>query len=732
MTIANTKSLLAKLLATENLTVQHQNAPTASFNVKDRILTLPIFADGMSNAVYDLMVSHEVGHALWTPQDGWHDAVCDKGQVFKGFLNIIEDARIERKVKAKYPGLVKAYREGYAELLQKNFFGLEGHDITEMSFIDRINLHFKLGTLVNLKFEGDEAVWVEKIAKAETWDEVMDIANSIFEEEMEKAEEEIEQQIPAQPQMGGNQDSDDSDDSDDDGEKENNEPTQGQGSSKSDDNSDEDGEEEGDSSGDEDEEEGEEETTSNSFDYSDDEDFDDEDEIEEQQTAEEKISSITDGAFRSNEERLVKQSDKEYKYYKFDTIESSDMVIPFKKILSDYAEMWSMVPSVRTETEQKMALWKDNNTKIINYMVKEFELKKKADEFKRASVAKSGELDMKKVFQYKFNDDLFKRVTTVPGGKNHGFVMLLDWSGSMAPSMSSTIDQLINLVMFCRKVKIPFDVYAFTDGYFDREEPRYRPDYTALPIDTLVPGRHAKLMQLFSSDMKIVDFNEALLGLMGIRECLDNGRYYRFNMPSKLQLGGTPLDDALLVMPDLLNKFVAKYRTQITNLVVLTDGDSHNCDSVVGDEHGKGTYSVYGGYRQEQFVTDVVTKVTKKVDRSMTTTLIDLIGTRCKVNTIGFFVMENKPREIRNVASRFGIWNTDIVKTIREEKFAEVKTAGYDSYFLIPAGKEMETMGGFEVEDGLSKARLATAFKKNAKSKTANRVLLTRLMEIAA
>lgn len=103
MTIANTKSLLAKLLATENLTVQHQNAPTASFNVKDRVLTLPIFADGMSNAVYDLMVSHEVGHALWTPQDGWHDAVCDKGQVFKGFLNIIEDARIERKVKAKYP-----------------------------------------------------------------------------------------------------------------------------------------------------------------------------------------------------------------------------------------------------------------------------------------------------------------------------------------------------------------------------------------------------------------------------------------------------------------------------------------------------------------------------------------------------------------------------------------------------------------------------------------------------
>lgn len=730
MNIANTKSLLAKLLATENLTVQHMNAPTASFDVKNRVLTLPIFADGMSNEVYDLMVSHEVGHALWTPEAGWHEAVCDKGPAFKGFLNIIEDARIERKVKAKYPGLAKAYRDGYKELLEKDFFGLAGHDITAMSFIDRINLHFKLGTLVNLPFEGEEAEWIAKISKADSWDEVMKIASDLFASELEKAEE--EQEIPnfpmPNPVMGDSEENEEDDSEENDGEEM---EVSGNPNSSKDSDDEEEGEEEGSASGDEEEEDGEEDSFD--FDYSD-EDGDDFEDEEFEQTPEEKISSLTDGAFRKNEERLVKQSDRDYKYYNLATINSDPMVVPFKKILADYAEMWSTNPHQKTETEQKLGMWKDNNTKIINYMVKEFEMKKKADEFKRATVSKSGELDMNKVFQYKYNDDLFARVTTIPGGKNHGFVMLLDWSGSMAGSMSSTIDQMINLVMFCRKVKIPFDVYAFTDGYHDRyAENSTRPVYSVNPVNTLVPGRDSNLLQLFSSDMRITEFNEALLGMMGIRECLDNGRYYRFTLPYKLQLGGTPLNDALLVTPDLLKKFIAKNRTQITNLVVLTDGDSHECDYVTQDGEYKGTYGCYAGYRTDAFITDTVTKVTKKVDgRSMTPTLIDLIGERCGVNTIGFFIMENKPKEIRNTASRFGIWDANIVKTIREQKFAEVKTAGYDSYFLIPAGKDMETMGGFEVQDGLSKARLATAFMKNAKSKTANRVLLSRLMEIAA
>ncbi|SVE36499.1 uncharacterized protein METZ01_LOCUS489353, partial [marine metagenome] len=75
--LTNTKSLLAKLLATENVTVEHGNYPTAAFDVKNRVLKLPVWKE-MSGSLYDLMVLHEVGHALWTPEEGWHESASKK------------------------------------------------------------------------------------------------------------------------------------------------------------------------------------------------------------------------------------------------------------------------------------------------------------------------------------------------------------------------------------------------------------------------------------------------------------------------------------------------------------------------------------------------------------------------------------------------------------------------------------------------------------------------------
>jgi hypothetical protein len=726
MNLANTKSQLAKLMATENLTVQHQNVPTASFNVKTRVLTLPIFEDGLSVDLYDLMTSHEVGHALWTPEEGWHSAVCDKGSIFKGYLNVIEDARIEKKIKSKFPGLAKAYRDGYADLLERDFFGIRGTDIEGLNFIDRINLHFKLGTLVNLHFEGEEAEWVEKIKSADTFEEVIEIATALFDNQVEKAEQEQEERGAGQEDEDDFEDFDEESDEDEIEDDEDEDETEDDGDSETD-------------SGDDEESDENETWGSGSGDELSDEDGDEDGDEMSASTGEpeEEIRSTTDENFRSAEESLIKQTDREYRYWNFADLKSDDYVIPVDTIIEkDYANMFSMNPTLRIEIEEKLKIWKNDNTKIINYMVKEFEMKKKADEFKRASTSKSGELDMGKVFSYKYNDDLFKRVTTVTGGKNHGFVMLLDWSGSMAPNMLATIDQLLNLVLFCRKVKIPFDVYAFTQEY--RKETPVSADWSNLPEGTLVPsGREVSLMQLFESKMKIGAFNEALLGLFAMRECLANGQYYRFQLPGNLQLSGTPLDDSLLLMPDVIKKFVSKNRVQIANLVVLTDGDSNNCgvlepaSKYFSDGGSYYVNSAYTGYRSETVVTDTVTKTQERVSRCLTDVLISLIGKRCNVNTIGFFVMDNKPREIRNNASRFGIYNSDIVKKIRDQKFIEVTKAGYDSYFLIPGGSAMETKN-VEMDSTMTKNGLKNAFMKNAKSKTANRVLLSRLMEIAA
>ena len=94
-----TKTQLAKLLATEDITVRHSSqAETASFDVKNRVLTLPEW-DNISKDTLDMLIGHEVGHALYTFLKDWESAI-DNGY-HKGILNVIEDARIEKKVKRR-------------------------------------------------------------------------------------------------------------------------------------------------------------------------------------------------------------------------------------------------------------------------------------------------------------------------------------------------------------------------------------------------------------------------------------------------------------------------------------------------------------------------------------------------------------------------------------------------------------------------------------------------------
>ena len=142
------KTQLAKLLATEDITVRHSvTATTASFDVKNRILTLPIWtvAEDMKD-VLDMMTGHECAHALWTIEADWEKAII-KLDLHKGITNIVEDARIEKKIKRKYPGLTKDFVTGYRTLEQKHFFYKEGENVQDFNLLDRINLHCKAGAL---------------------------------------------------------------------------------------------------------------------------------------------------------------------------------------------------------------------------------------------------------------------------------------------------------------------------------------------------------------------------------------------------------------------------------------------------------------------------------------------------------------------------------------------------------------------------------------------------------
>ncbi len=78
-----------------------------------------------------------MGHALFTPDE-------DFGSVPFQFINVVEDARVEKLIKRKYLGLAKTFYRGYEELNDQDFFELENKDINTFNLADRANLFLKL------------------------------------------------------------------------------------------------------------------------------------------------------------------------------------------------------------------------------------------------------------------------------------------------------------------------------------------------------------------------------------------------------------------------------------------------------------------------------------------------------------------------------------------------------------------------------------------------------------
>ena len=98
------KGMLARLLSTEDLIVENKKVETACFNVHTRVLTLPIW-ERASNAVYDLLLSHESAHAILTPDIDW----TKDYKISPQFVNICEDVRVEKLMKRCYAGLAKTF-----------------------------------------------------------------------------------------------------------------------------------------------------------------------------------------------------------------------------------------------------------------------------------------------------------------------------------------------------------------------------------------------------------------------------------------------------------------------------------------------------------------------------------------------------------------------------------------------------------------------------------------------
>ena len=721
----NKKSTIAKLLANEDIHVVSKPMATAYFNVKTRELGLPVWKDDITVEEEELMVSHEIGHALWTSMD-----LITYGRnrgLNQGIINVLEDARIEKFVKSKYPGTVNLFNKGYRSLIARDFFGIGDTDPQKQNLIDRINLYFK--GMFNITFTDEESVFVKRTAELRTEAEVLDLAADITQYMKDNPEQD-------------NTDSDESDESDDSQESmtdnhatgESGEGSSGESGEESD-SSDESADESDGESGDEPKDESGGQSSSNG-----------------ESTNDYEPESKTDNAANESVKDLADLDATEKVYARIPKIDSDKMIVDYKTIIDELSEHYTESSWAHNRSNwvqhslDQIRAFKNDSKKSVAYMVKEFEMKKAADQYARAATSKTGTLDMGALHTYKFNDDLFRKVTTLPGATNHGMIMVLDWSGSMSENLVNTFNQLMQLVWFCRRTQIPFEVLAFTKSYRDRSDSDCK--YLDRKVGDMIIHEEVSLLNFFSSRMNAAEEEKMMHYVWMLVKRLSP--YYEdwsvvgypVDYCRKYYLSATPLNESIIAMMDYAPKFKKRTGVQKLNTIFLTDGES---DMLLGIWDSHDEHITMQRYGEENLIIDPVTNNQYEMKcsrysrvKEATPLLLKALKARVsEMNVLGFFIAGRGKKGRIDLYTWMDILGAD--KFADAEKAKKVikkdgalvlsNTKGYDEFYVIQGGNQLAVDNNLELDDdlvGASKAKLKTAFSKASKQRTHSRVLLNK------
>jgi hypothetical protein len=721
MKITENKSTLARLLAKENINVTSTAKSTAYFDVKSRTLALPNWKD-RGQSVMDMLIGHEVGHALYTPADAIEKFKERCPGVPFDICNIVEDIRIERIIQNTYPGLPRLFTEAYTELVEADFFGVAGKDLDTLKFADRLNLRGKIGKISDIPLTEDEELIYQKCLAAETFDEVLDICAEIAESFKKEPKQ-------PQPEETENEEtSTDDGDSDNEGESENGESNEDE----TDDGSEASAKEAEDS----DKDDSEVEADSSSSDIEADENAEDvESDSETDETssgeANEDMSELvseTQENFDSNLEDEVEDSRKLGYVTAMAPRRSAiyDNICDYKTLIADREHKFASL--------QKLPEWYDKyqliatdlrkkTKKKASILAREFERRKAAYQYSRSTESRTGMIDVNKLHSYKLTDEIFLSKSVLANAKSHGMVFLLDYSGSMGSVITDVIEQTLNLVEFCRLVGIPYDVYSFTSAYAAHKTWMAGKHYAPAPNE--VDLSDTIIIHHLSSEMSKNDFKKASDNLW-LQVALQGSRTI-VTAPYE-ELGGTPLDSTLTAMYTVVKDFITKNKVQKTMFVTLTDGDSSRFRFSEPDFYGNYSPVINLKTRDKNFNIS---------GSNSTRDLIKAIGSIPTVMTMGFFLPQGK-RELKrqlNIVSGYNPTKKQkLSKLHTKEGYVEISDVkGYNTYYVLNDVSIADTdfeVKGIKEDIATSKRaqiQLAKQFASHNSGNKKNRVLMNSI-----
>jgi hypothetical protein len=364
-----------------------------------------------------------------------------------------------------------------------------------------------------------------------------------------------------------------------------------------------------------------------------------------------------------------------------------------------------------------------------------------------------------------------------PKGKSHGLVLLLDRSGSMSGNMSGSIEQILVLSMFCRKVNIPFVVYGFGDevdahlidkGFLDPETgERTNRKINRLPSfevsENALSFSDVYLREYLNSSMSNSEFTQSVRNMIILQKSYESSSKGRIPRPKSETLSNTPLTQAIYATGYIMREFRKKNNLDITSMIVIHDGDSDSNRYFYKNSTSRHPYTgvetqslMQKGFSvssQNVVLRDSEQKYESKFandnfyDESLIAAL-DWFRQTTKSKVFGFFITSDR---VSSLKSQLGYRYVDITgnplvnekhftdrrakvdvlaKKMKEEKFLISHNKGYDSFYLILGGDELKTENDeLDIAGKVTTGKLVNAFMKMNKRKAINRVLVSKFIQ---
>lgn len=597
------KRSLAKLLARENISVQVMaGQPTASFDVVGRVLTLPDWPS-LTVDQLDTQIGHEVGHALFTNtsylKELEENKKLKKHPGFFTYINVVEDARIERKMREAYPGMLRTFYEGRRAFAEKGpVFQVADRqnvlvdgvktEIKSMSLIDRLNAFHKIGAFVDVPFKPEERKWIQEIAKAWSTERAVEIARELH----ELAKDEIEQQQKEQKAQQGkfgqasagqpgegvsNDDGEEQDGGDQQtsgksgGKKSDKQSTGKSGNSQSGDGtsngtdptdkSDEDSS--ADKSGD---------SQNGKPDTSKDDKPIDRDDLDPESKTDKAMSSAL--AKMAAEDESPLQQIRHVLLKPLDSATVADRTISNDKwvtgaLLAVEAATTGFAPDFDGTLLKLQANWNALYLSTAENMASEFLRKKTAKNLQHARLGKTGRLDMSKLSKFKFAEDLFKRTMVVPNGQSHGIVMLIDGSSSMINVFAAVLDQVLLFAHFAFKCNIPFECFMFTSCN------DVSVCIKSMGLQTITLPKSGTVVQLIDTNTNRGSFRKQVQAVLLFRNHFRSDVYCGTYQLPYVSLGNTPLYSGMMIVERHIERMKRTLKLDKMMSVVISDGQDN-------------------------------------------------------------------------------------------------------------------------------------------------------------